>query len=136
VNRLDAIEVLETLHQAQNEYYSGGSDEGLREILAPDIVWSVPGKNSISGTYLGIEEVLNYFSRRRAIANTTFQLHRLDVLVGDGEKIAALTDGKATIRGVERSWSTVGLYDVIDKTVRACWLLPLVPAEFDEIWSE
>jgi ketosteroid isomerase-like protein len=136
VNRLEAIDVLETLHHAQNEYYSGGSDEGLRQILARDIVWSIPGRNSISGTYQGIEEVLDYFSRRRVIANATFQLQRLDVLVGDGEKIAALTDGKATIRGVERTWSTVGLYDVANKVVRACWLLPLNPKEFDDIWTE
>jgi ketosteroid isomerase-like protein len=128
--------MLESLHRAQNEFYSGGSDEGLRQILAPDIVWSVPGNNSISGTYRGIEEVLNYFSRRRAIANDTFQLHRLDVLVGDGEKIAALTDGQATIRGTAYTWSTVGLYEVIEKAVRACWLLPLDPEEFDDIWSE
>jgi hypothetical protein len=136
VNRLDAIGVIEALHQAQNGYYSGGGDEALRHVLARDIVWTIPGRNSISGTYRGVDEVLDYFSRRRAIANATFRMHRLDVLVGDGERIAALTDGRATIRGLERTWSTVGLYEVLDKVVTACWLLPLDSEEFDAIWSE
>lgn len=136
MNRIKAIGVLEALHQAQNHYYSGGGDEGLRRVLARDIVWTIPGTNSISGTYRGVEAVLDYFSRRRAIADATFRMHRLDVLVGDGERIAALTDGNATIGGVERTWSTVGLYHVLDRVVNACWLLPLDPEEFDAIWSE
>jgi hypothetical protein len=50
-------------------------------------------------------------------------------------RLAALTDGTATIRGVEHRWSTVGLYDVIDDQIAACWLLPLDPRAFDAIWS-
>ena len=62
-------------------------------------------------------------------------MHRRDVLVGEGRRIAALTDGSATIAGAERRWSTVGLYDVTEWQVRACWLLPLDQAAFDAIWS-
>jgi hypothetical protein len=62
-------------------------------------------------------------------------MERHDVLVGDGDRLAALTDGTATIRGVEHRWSTVGLYDVIDDQIAACWLLPLDPRAFDAIWS-
>jgi hypothetical protein len=57
------------------------------------------------------------------------------VLVGEGRRIAALTDGSATIGGVARRWSTVGLYDVTEWQIRACWLLPLDQAAFDAIWS-
>ena len=135
MDRSEAIAVLDQLHQMQNDFYSGGDDEGLRRVLSNDIVWTVPGSNSIAGIYRGVEEVLAYFSRRRSLADTTFKMHRLDVLVGDGERIAALTDGTAMINGFERSWSTVGLYDVIDKRVAACWLLPLDPVAFDAIWS-
>jgi hypothetical protein len=58
-----------------------------------------------------------------------------DLLTGDGDHLAALTDGAATIAGAERRWSTVGLYRVRAERIAACWLLPLDPAAFDEIWA-
>jgi ketosteroid isomerase-like protein len=135
MDRASAEALLGRLHEAQNRFYAGGDGAGLRDVLAPDVIWTIPGSNAISGTYRGLDAVLGYFTRRRAIANSTFQLHRRDVLVGAGETIAALTDGTATIDGRPCRWSTVGLYDVRDGLVTACWLLPLDPAQFDAIWS-
>jgi ketosteroid isomerase-like protein len=135
MNRDAAIDLLDRLHQAQNAFYAGGSAVALRELLAPTITWTVPGDNPIAGTYRGQEEVFGYFRRRRDLADHTFRMKRLDVLVGDGNRVAALTDGFATIRGVDHRWSTVGLYDVIDGQIAACWLLPLDPRAFDAIWS-
>jgi hypothetical protein len=135
VERAAAVDVLTRLHLAQNEYYGGGDDAALRLVLANEIVWTVPGASAIAGTYRGIDDVLRYFERRRAIASSTFQLQRLDVLVGEHSRVAALVDGRATIGGIERIWSTVGLYDIIDNQISACWLLPLDPSEFDAVWS-
>jgi hypothetical protein len=96
---------------------------------------SSPGDNRIAGTYRGLEQVLDYFRRRRDLARHTFQIKRRDVLVGDGDRLAVLADGFATIRGVDHRWSTVGLYDVFDQRIAACRLLPLDQAVFDAIWS-
>jgi ketosteroid isomerase-like protein len=130
-----AINLLDQLHKAQNEFYAGGSAAGLRQLLTPNTTWTVPGDNRIAGTYRGLEEVFGYFRRRRDLADRTFQMKRRDVLVGDGDQVAALTDGFATIHGVDHRWSTVGLYDVIDRRIAACWLLPLDQGAFDAIWS-
>jgi uncharacterized protein len=135
VDRAEATALLARLHDAQNQFYGGGDSSAFAGLLAPDITWSVPGRNAIAGTYHGVESVLRYFARRRDIANSTFRMYRRDVLTGAGDRIAALTDGTATIAGRERSWSTVGLYEVRDGLVAGCWLLPLDPAEFDAIWS-
>ena len=135
MNRDTAIDLLDQLHEAQNEFYTGGSGAALDKLLAPNIAWTVPGDNRIAGTYRGLEEVFGYFRRRRDLARHTFQMTRRDVLVGDGHRLAALTDGFATIRGVEHCWSTVGLYDVIGHQIAACWLLPLDQCAFDAIWS-
>ena len=107
----------------------------MRELLVADITWTVPGDSPIAGTYHGLEEVLDYFRRRRELAGRTFRMQRRDVLVGEGDRVAALTDGAATIGGVERRWSTVGLYEVAGGRVAACWLLPLDQRAFDTIWS-
>jgi hypothetical protein len=68
-------------------------------------------------------------------ADYTFQLTQRDVLVGEGDRLAALVDGRATIRDVEHRWSTVGLYYVSGEKIAACWLLPLDPQAFDAIWT-
>jgi ketosteroid isomerase-like protein len=135
MNRDTALGLLDRLHKAQNDFYAGGSGAALQQLLAPDITWTVPGDNRIAGTYRGLKEVLGYFRRRRDLADHTFQMTRRDVLVGDGDRIAALTDGFATIRNVDHRWSTVGLYHVIDQHIAACWLLPLDQHAFDAIWA-
>jgi ketosteroid isomerase-like protein len=131
-----AVDLLAELHAAQNAFYAGGDDSRLRLLLSPEVIWTIPGRNAIAGTYRGLDQVLGYFDRRRQIANGTFRLRNRNVLVGEqGPEIAALTDGEALLRGRERRWSTVGLYEVRTGRIARCWLLPLDPAEFDDIWS-
>jgi hypothetical protein len=63
-------------------------------------------------------------------------MHRKDVLVGNGDRLAALRDGTATVAGRQRRWSTVGVYDVVhERQIAGYWSLPLDQQEFDSIWS-
>ena len=135
MTRDEARRVLARLHDAQAAFYAGGPAEPLHDVLTDDIVWVVPGANAIAGEYQGRDAVLAYFTRRRALADHSFRMHPGDLLVGDGDHVAALTDGTATIDGVEHHWSTVGLYRLREERVAACWLLPLDAAAFDAIWS-
>ena len=134
MNRDQAIAVLERLHTAQRAFYAGGAPEPLRDVLTEDIVWHIPGDNAIAGEYRGIEAVMEYFARRRDLAAATFRMHPGEMLVGDGDHVAVLTDGTATLDGVERRWSTVGLYRLRGEQVAECRLLPLDARAFDEIW--
>src|SRR5258705_808930 len=113
MDRARAIALLDELHRAQNAFYGGGESAPLRALLTPDIRWTVPGENHIAGSYRGIDAVFDYFRRRREFAGGTFQMHRRDVLVGEGDRLAALADGTATIGGREPSWSTGGGYDTV-----------------------
>lgn len=135
MDRSVAAELLSRLHREQNAFYAGNDDSGLRSLLREDIVWHVPGSSPIAGDYHGIDDVFGYFIRRRGIAGNTMQMHPGELLVGDGERVAAVTDGTATIGGVRRRWSTVGLYRIVDGRVAECWLLPLDPVTFDLAWS-
>jgi YbgC/YbaW family acyl-CoA thioester hydrolase len=131
----DAVALLDRLHSAQNEFYGGGGDAALREVLTPDISWQVPGKNAIAGRYEGLDAVLGYFARRRDLAGRTFRMHPRDRLTGEGDWVASVTDGEAVIDGRPVTWSTVGLYRLSRGRIAACVLVPLDPATFDEIWS-
>ncbi|MGO9221146.1 MAG: hypothetical protein ACLP5E_25790 [Streptosporangiaceae bacterium] len=59
-----AVALLDQLHAAQNGFYGGGGDALLRDLLASDIAWTVPGNNSIAGVYRGTKAVFDYFRRR------------------------------------------------------------------------
>jgi uncharacterized protein len=135
VERAAALELLARLHTAQGDFYAGGAEAPLRALLDPDVEWHVPGRNAIAGDYRGIDAVMAYFARRRDHAARTFRLHPGDVLVGEGDRVAVLTDGSATIDGRDERWSTVGLYRFAGDRIAACWLLPLDPAAFDRIWA-
>lgn len=135
MRRETAVRLLDRLHSAQNELYGGGSDAGLERLLASDVTWVVPGESLIAGTYRGLEEVLDYFRLRRDLAARTFRMKRRDVLVGDGNQLAALTDGFATIRGTSHRWSTVGLYEIREGRIARCWLIPFDQRAFDVIWD-
>ena len=135
MDRAAALDLLARLHAAQGEFYAGGAEAPLRALLHPDIEWHVPGRNAIAGDYRGIDAVMAYFARRRDHAARTFRMHPGDVLVGDGDRVAVLTDGSATIGGREERWSTVGLYRIEDGRIAGCWLLPLDAAAFDRIWA-
>lgn len=80
----------------------------------------MPGENATGGTYQGPEAVFDDFWRRRDLATRTFQIARTDVPVDEGSRMAALTDGVATIRSIEHRWSTAGLYDAINQRIAAC----------------
>jgi YbgC/YbaW family acyl-CoA thioester hydrolase len=135
VDETEAAAVLGRLHAAQNDFYGGGGDAALREVLTPDIAWHVPGHNAIAGDHGGIEAVLAYFAKRRDLAAGTFRLRPRDLLTGHGEWVAALTDGVADVGGREAGWSTVGLYRLRGGKVAECRLLPFDPEVFDAVWS-
>jgi ketosteroid isomerase-like protein len=134
MHRNEAAALLGRLHHAQNDLYQGGEPAELRDILTADIAWHVPGDNAIAGDYHGHDEVLGYMLKRRNLAAATMHIQPRELLVGDGDYVAARADGTATIGGVDHSWSTIGLYRVREGKIAECWLLPLDAIAFDTIW--
>ena len=135
VSRAHAAELLGRLHRAQGRFYAGVGGHELRELLSEQVTWSVPGDNAIAGYYEGVDAVMDYFARRRDIARHSLRLHPRELLTGNGDMVASVTEGSAMLGGREQRWSTVGLYRFEMDRVRACWLLPLDQAAFDRIWA-
>jgi ketosteroid isomerase-like protein len=135
MDRARATAFIDELHNAQQELYGGGGTAPVRRLLDPDIVWHVPGESPIAGCYEGPEEVIAYMLRRRDLADGTFRMRRRELMVGEGEHLAVLTDGSAIIDGRRREWSTVGLYRLRAELLAECRLLPFDQAQFDAIWG-
>jgi ketosteroid isomerase-like protein len=122
------------LHRRQAEMYAGGPVEPVAELLAESIVWRVPGSSPIAGEHRGVEAVLEYFDKRRALASATMKMHPREVLA-DEEAVVQLVDGTARIGGEEVGWRTVGVYRVEAGRIHEVWLVPLDLDRFDAIWT-
>ncbi len=116
--------------------YAGGSIDPVVELLADDIVWHVPGRSPISGDHRGTAQVVEYFERRRRLANATMRMHSGEV-ISDRDAVAQFVQGSATLDGKHVSWRTIGVYriDIAHRWVREVWLVPLDSELFDRIWS-
>jgi ketosteroid isomerase-like protein len=125
--------VVAELHRRQGAMYAGGPVEPVAELLAPDVVWHVPGSSPIAGDHRGREAVIAYFEKRRALADNTFVMHPKGVLV-DGDAVVQLVDGEAIIGGERRTWSTAGVYRLRDGLIAEVWLVPLDLAAFEAAW--
>jgi ketosteroid isomerase-like protein len=130
------VELVNELHRRQGEMYAGGSINPVLELLPPDIVWHVPGKSPIAGDHRGIGEVIDYFEKRRQLANATMRMRPGEVIF-EGDAVAQFVEGTAVLDGEQVSWQTIGIYrvDIGHRWIREVWLVPLDGDLFDRIWS-
>lgn len=127
--------LLEDFYRAQAAFYGGGDDTAaLRGLLTHDIAWHVPGRSPIAGDYHGHDQVLGYFTARRAAANNTVRVHPRAVLAGDRWAVQ-LADGQLERGGHLLAWRTAGVFRFAEGKIAECWLLPFDQYRFDEIWS-
>ena len=129
-----ATAAIDALQRAQAVLYGDGDPGPVRAVLAEDVVWVVPGRSPIAGTYRGADEAIAYMLARRELAEGTFRMTRRALLCGDGY-VAALTDGHADIGGASHHWSTIGLYELAEGRIASCRLVPFDQEQFDAIWG-
>lgn len=126
--------MVDELHRRQGDFYAGGPEQPLAELLSESVRWHVPGASPIAGDHAGREATLAYMRRRRELARATMRmLPRGRLVVGD--VVVERVDGIAALGGQEVEWRTVGIYRVEGGRVAEAWLVPLEPERFDELWS-
>lgn len=133
--RPSPLELVEELHRRQRAMYGGGPIEPILELLAPEVVWHVPGASPIAGSHRGHDGVAAYFERRRRLANATMRMHPGKVVVEE-DCVAQFVLGSATLGGRQVSWQTVGVYrvDPWRLLVLEVWLVALDGDLFDQVW--
>ena len=85
------------MHQNEERFRAGydaflrGDMDGVRDLLAEDVVWHQPGNNPFSGDYRGIDEVLGLFMRLVEATGGTFRPEPHDILANDEHGVALIT---------------------------------------------
>jgi ketosteroid isomerase-like protein len=131
----DPLSVVRHFHAEQARVYAGSGElDGVRDLLAEDVVWHVPGTSAIAGEHRGIEAVLAYMDARRRIMDGTFRVtvHGAAMIAG---RVVQLAGGVAVRDGRDVAWETVGVFRVVGGRIAECWLVPFDQAAFDAIWS-
>jgi uncharacterized protein len=110
----------EDLLRAAFAAFTAGDLDQLRRATAPDIVWHSPGRNMLSGTYKGPDEVLRFLARWRESTDETLHVDLHDVVANDEHAFAAYV---STARRGERALrlGAVLLCHVADGKVREVW---------------
>src|SRR4029453_11562696 len=116
------------------QMYAGSDLEAVRELLAEDVLWHVPGTSPIAGDYRGREAVTGYFHLRRELAGGAIQIAKRGEAHHE-EALVQLADGRATLGGREVVWRTTGVYRVADGRIAEAWLVPLDQEHFDRVWG-
>lgn len=121
VRGVDGTEQPEILRLACEAMSAVDLDTLVRRVFTPRVRWHEPGRNLISGDYVGSEEVLLLVARRANLTGGTFRLD-LRYRMAQGATAVGLTTATAARLG--RSLASPDL-----------WVVTVRNGRIDEAWS-
>ncbi len=82
---------------ARQDFAGGG------QIFAPDVVYTVPGANALSGRYVGPEAVMGYFGRLMQLTQGSYAISDM-LWLTCGDAVTLVTKNQATIQSRSFQW--------------------------------
>jgi ketosteroid isomerase-like protein len=96
---------------------SSGDVATAMSFYAPDCELHYPGRNALSGTYRGTEEVLGFLGKAMELTEGTFHVETHAILA-DAEQVVALVSPSASRLGRSLTWDAVDIYTMSDGKIR------------------
>ena len=115
-------------------FLSGDYPPTIRELLAEDAVWHLPGTHPLSGEHRGREDILAAFRRFEELSRGTIQIELHDALAND-EHAVALLRATGTREGRQYASLEIDVFHIRDGKVTECWSLSQDQRITDEFWS-
>ena len=95
--------------------YQAAMARGDREIaiavFEPDVQYTVPGNNQLSGHFVGPDSVMDYFGKLMTLTNGSYKITEMRWLV-NGEKVLLETVNHAEIAGRSLTWNEGLLFEL------------------------
>jgi len=114
--------------------YKGNYPPIIRELLAEDAVWHLPGTHPLSGEHRGREAILAAFHRFEELSRGTIQIELHDILANDRHAVALLR-ATATRKAKEYALLEIDVFHIGDGKVTECWSFSQDQRLTDEFWS-
>lgn len=112
-----------------------GDADAVREFLAEDIVWHVPGKNLLSRDYRGPDDALGFLAHVRELSGGSARPQLVDILASENYvtvlvRMFAEREGRK-LDGSFQAWA----YRIEDGKIAEIWFLVEDRYEVDAFWS-
>ena len=114
--------------------FTNGDMDRLAGLIAPDVVWHVPGNNLISGTYTSRDSIFGCFNKIFELSNGSYQPQIHDILANDDHTVALL---HATARQGEKTLDQdyAFVFHVRDGQIAELWEAWTEGPAWNEFWS-
>ena len=114
--------------------FTNGDMDRLAELIAPDVVWRVPGDNLISGTYTSRDAIFGCFNRIFELSNGSYKPQVHDILADDEHTVALL---HATARRGEKTLDQdyVFVFHIRDGRITQTWEAWTEGPAWNDFWS-
>lgn len=128
----------EDVESAVRRFFEAGERRdvaAIRDCWTDDVVLHYGGKNPVSGTYHGKDQVLGAYAKMAQITGGTF--HRVDLhdLLSNGEHVVALAVVGATRNGQTLEWRGIDVYHIRDGQIAEIWITVTDQYKVDEFLS-
>ena len=118
------------------EAFAKADMDTINELFHDDIVWHVPGDNSISGSYKGKDEVLSLFGRMFQETAGSLKFELIDTFANDKRSVAYFeASGERNGMRLEGRRGTAIYEADANGKVRDARTFPEDSKAFDEFWS-
>lgn len=114
---------------AAHRAFQTGDVEALFSLMADDVVWHMPGENSLAGSYHGRDEIMRNFGMLQQAVDT-YWAHPLDYF-GSDDHVVLIAEVRAS-KG-ERNLHTkeAMTWRVENGKLKECWHMCLEPDKWD-----
>jgi ketosteroid isomerase-like protein len=109
-------------------------EEALRDLIADDVIWHVPGRNPFAGEVRGRDSLFDWFQRLRAATNGSFSLEEHDV-VGNESHVVALSRMGAVRSGRAITVQVISVFHYRNGKQQERWFHPVDLDTWDRMLS-
>ena len=114
--------------------FSRGDIDTLKQMIDEDVIWHVPGRSVVSGTYRGHEGLFGYFGRLMELSGGSFKVELHDVVASD-EHVVNLDRLSGTREGKTLDIDLALVVHVRGGKIAEAWDLFSDQYAWDEFWS-